>query len=609
MGAAVKFVGRLFGAVPGFATGGMSNALASVPLTFAALSGNPLLIAAAVAGDLYRTFARNGAPSSRGNLSPVVIRQAITDSFILYGERRVVNLKLVFFHSKKVGKRHYRYFVFAIAGHRIKGEPAWMLNDEEVSVDGAGKVTSGDYADKVWLWLQRGLDAETANATFVAECGGKWTSAHKGNGVAAIYMKAEMTDKIVEAGFCTPAPVVKGKDDIFDYRDDTEKYTSSAVLVSYDYMRLPREEGGFGAYEDEIPDPAWISAQANVCDETVEGQPRYALNGFIVTGAAPSEVRSSLIVNMAGSYAYVGGKHLIRPGYWNPVSVTLSEDTLAGPVEISPFLTGDVAASEVQGSYVEPADNYQAAPFATQAASPAPADVRQADLDLGWTTNKHQAERVARIMLGRAQCEKQVVWPANIEGLKAQALDTARFDTERYGLGDYAFVVTGWSFAIDADAVKVVIAGREENEAIYDDPAPVAPPSVDPISPGLPVLLDRDLSTLINTSSQTLLTVSADSTTITISDHIRRYVDQDVAVTGDTIARTDEAEDNYVFYDDPERTGGAVTYQVTEDYFEAFPSAATPDRHFAAFVPANATSGGGSLPPSGGGASPYNVDP
>jgi hypothetical protein len=93
-----------------------------------------------------------------------------------------------------------------------------------------------------------------ANSTFVAECGGKWTSAHRGDGVAAIYAKFKLTDAVVQAGMPNITAVIDGKDDILDPRDATQKFTSNGALVFYDWMKILREEGGFGAYADEIPD-------------------------------------------------------------------------------------------------------------------------------------------------------------------------------------------------------------------------------------------------------------------------------------------------------------------------------------------------------------------
>lgn len=488
MGKVLKFAGHLTGVVGGFITGGPEGALASLKLSLAMLTGNPFIIAAAVAADAYQTFASHGG-SKVSPGAPSVFRQSIADSFIIYGRRRVGGL-LTFFHARKSGKQHFRYFVIAAAGHHIQGNPTWMLGDEAVTVDGSGKVTSGAYANAAWLWLQLGEDSETANATFVSECDGKWTSAHKGNGVAAIYAKFKMTDAVVQAGMPNITAVVDGKDDILDPRDDSTGYSNNAALVFYDWMKLPREEGGFGAYEDEIADDDWISAQANVCDEVIEGEARYAIDAVIVTGATPSEVRDALVVNCAGTYTYSEGRHLLRVGYWVPPTETLEEVDLAGPIRVSPFLTSDAAANEVQGTFIDPGAGFQPAPFATRSIVPAPSDIRQADISFAFITSKYRAERVANIMLGRAQCEKSVTWPMNIAGLATGALDMVQLGTERYGLSNYSWVIANWALSAD---FGVSLNVREEKEEIYADPAPVTPDTVPTIAVAEPTFgIPRD---------------------------------------------------------------------------------------------------------------------
>lgn len=507
------------------------------------------------------------APSTKTQSTPTVIRQSLTDSYIIYGRRRVIYLKLVFFHAKKVGSKHYRYFVFAVAGHRCAGDPAWTLNDETVTVDGSGKVTSGTYANSIWLWFQRGLDSETANATFVSECDGNWTSAHKGNGIAAIYMKAEMTDAAVQAGFATPAPVIDGKDDIADPRDGSTGFTSNGPLVFYDWMALPREEGGFGAYADEIPDEDWISAQANVADETVEGEARYALDGIITTGAAPSEIRDAMVINMAGTYTFSGGKHLMRPGYWVPVSEVLEEADLAGPIQVSPFSSQAQAADQVLATFIDPNSNYQPMPAPTVTIG-SPADANQLDLDLSFITSSHRALRISWIMLRRAQAEKTVIWPANITGLKAKALDTIQFGTTRYGLSNYAFSVGGWQFAAD---MGVTINGREENEDIYAEPAPVTPASVPTIAVAEPVMLERDIAVQIANSytSPTQILSATESGgvgSIEVIAHDRLYPDgTSVSLTGGTVTGLTNDTAYYLYYDDLSRSETAPTFAATTD--------------------------------------------
>jgi hypothetical protein len=557
-----------------------------------------------------------GAPSAKNQAGPPqVFRQSISNSFIVYGKRRVGGL-LVFFHAKQdSGGAHFRYFVIACAGHRCQGVVSWMLNDETVTVDGSGKVTSGKYANAAWLFFQRGLASETANATFVAECDGKWTSAHKGSGVAAIYAKFKLTDDVVQAGMPNITAVIEGRDEIVDPRTATTGYTRNAALIFYDWLQISREEGGFGAFPDEIPEDSWLSAQANVCDEVVDGSPRYALDAVIQTGAAPSEIRDVMVVNQAGTYTYSGGKHLMRPGYWVPPSATLRESDLAGPITVSPFMGSDVAANEVQGTYISPEANYNAAPLTTW--SMVGDEVKQLDVDLAFVTNKDQGDRILAIMGKRAQAEKTVTWPENIVGLKRRAMDTVQLDSARYGLSNYAFTIASWQFSADFGAVMTL---REENAEIYDDGTPVAPVTPpEPQVPTAPVQTMADITATIGNSYITGLTFSvADNGNVTVSDHNRVYVGPSktgtVAVDGATVPApggTTAGDVVAVYYDDPELAGGAVVYQMlvltggTGDLSPSSFSAANPYRHQVgvAEVPAaGATTGGGSDLGSGGGA-------
>jgi hypothetical protein len=552
-----------------------------------------------------------GAPKAAQQVGPPsVFRQAITDAFIVYGKRRVGGL-MVFFHSIQGGTgAHFRYFVVAVAGHRVQGVVQWMLNDENVSVDGAGKVTSGKYANNAWLWFQRGQTSETANSTFVAECGGKWTANHKGNGVAAIYAKFKLTDDVVQAGMPNITAVITGKDDIHDPRTGTDGYTNNGPLVFYDWMQIPREEGGFGAYDDEIPADAWISAQANVADESVGGEARYALDAYLTTGSSPAEVRDSMVVNMAGTYTFTGGKHLVRPGYWVPVSATLSEDDVASAIQVSPFMPADAAANEVQGTFIDLAAGYQGQAFPTQTI--ASADLKQLNVDLAFITSVNRAIRVARIMLKRAQSEKTVVWPMNINGLGLRAMDTVGLDTARYGLSNYAWVISNWALSSD---YGVVLQLREENAEIYDDAAPVTPTTPPTVSvPPTEVTTTVEAQTILRTTypryHEMVATDPGGGARITIQQRASSpsaFFDY-VGATGAVVVSGLPAVFNGLLYNttywgyaDVDNIGDATpTYGVTNVYADSLNSSAHPMR-----VPLNQqittpTAGGGS---TGGGGS------
>lgn len=135
--------------------------------------------------------------------------------------------------------------------------------------------------------------------------------------------------------------------------------------------------------------------------------------------------------------------------------------------------------------------------------------------------------------------------------------------------------LSGWS-----DTVTVETTGSPA------DPAPIA-------------------SAIIATSKPSeVLTITAQSDTggssITISNHDRIYSDRTVAVSGGVLSSLTADTYYAIFYDDPARAGGSVTYQASTSTDDAVLSAAYPYRHYVGFVN---TPAAGAPPSSGGGAS------
>lgn len=81
---------------------------------------------------------------------------------------------------------------------------------------------------------------------------------------------------------------------------------------------------------------------------------------------------------------------------------------------------------------------------------------------------------------------------------------------------------------------------------------------------------------------------------ITVAAHTRYYADgTSVAVSGGTVAATGTGDTDYVFYDQPSRAGGSVTYQVSTTA-----PAQTVSRHVvgAVTIPASGSTLGGKGP-------------
>lgn len=98
-----------------------------------------------------------------------------------------------------------------------------------------------------------------------------------------------------------------------------------------------------------------------------------------------------------------------------------------------------------------------------------------------------------------------------------------------------------------------------------------------------------DAAASLNSSFPTGLTISAtdagSDVTITISGHTCNYGNgTNVAVTGGTVTGQAYSTALWIYYDQPSRAGGAVTYLATNVYANAFPTGANPDRHFVGAV-------------------------
>lgn len=469
---------------------GTATATAMATAAATALAASVL----AVAGGMLM-MALSPGPKTAGS-QPFNFRNSVSNSFIIVGKRRQGG-KLIFYHPSKVLGSHYRHFIWAAAGHRCKGVVRWWLNDEEVTVDGAGLVTSGKYAGNAWLWFGRGsYDTDETPAGWRAATGGKWTTDHVGYGVAKLFCKFKMTKEVVEAGMPTMTAEIEGSDEIYDPRSEATGYVRNAILAFYWWLRLAREEGGFGASDDEMPDDDLVSAWANICDEACDDgnggtEDRYAFDSLIETGATPSQVRQTFITCCAGSFTYSEGQFLLRPGYWTPPTATLSEHDLAGGIGVSPMLLGEEVATEVNGTYVDPDSKYQPQPVPTRSIDSV--DVRQVDIDLAHVTSHARGQRILEIILRRAQCEKRVSWPMNIAGIATRAMQSVQLGTARYGLSNYAWIIDNWGLSQD---FGVSLKLREENEDIYAEPAlkPKAASATPAVAEDIPVEADTAAS-------------------------------------------------------------------------------------------------------------------
>jgi hypothetical protein len=80
------------------------------------------------------------------------------------------------------------------------------------------------------------------------------------------------------------------------------------------------------------------------------------------------------------------------------------------------------------------------------------------------------------------------------------------------------------------------------------------------------------------------ITGVAASATATVSAHTRVYPMGSVGVAGGTATGLAYGTGYFLYYDQPTREGGTVSYRASAALADAFPSAGAPDRHFVGYV-------------------------
>ncbi len=396
------------------------------------------------------------------------IRSATAPRTIVYGTVRLAGT-LVYATTHGTDNK-YLSMVFVVASHEIDGFQRWYLNDEPVTLDGAGFVASGRFAGKVRITSHVGTTTQAADTTLAAEVG-EWTTAHQLNGLAYYVVRFEFDPEVFVNGRPRVNAVIRGAK-LFDPRTSTTAWSDNWALVLRDY--LTRGPLGCRIPAADIDDASFIAA-ANIADELVTlrdstTQKRYTADGVVnVTRPRESVIRDILSAG-AGQLIYQGGRFRLYPGAAvDAITVTLDESDLRGPLTVQARRPRRELVNRVRGQYIDArSDLYQAAdyPAVTNAAYEAQdgGDVLELDLDLPFTTEGRRAQRIAKIALEDARRQMTVQFPAKLKGLQVQAWSVVRVTNARFGWSAKEFRVVGWQLSADG-GVDLVL--REYDANIY----------------------------------------------------------------------------------------------------------------------------------------------
>lgn len=419
------------------------------------------------------------------------IRSSVAPHAVIYGTIKVGGPQV--FVTSSGSSKEFIHLVIPLAGHKVAGIDSVYFNEDEITnamLDGAGNVTSGKYSGVARIRKYLGTDTQTADADLIAEApNSEWTSDHRGRGIAYIYARLQYSQDLFPGGVPTISAVVRGRE-VLDPRDGLTKHSDNFALCVLDELR---SEWGLSIASTEW-DSAWWQAQANLADENVvldvggTTQKRYTVNGAFTRDAPPLDVLDKMLTSGAGVITYVGGLYYLHGAAYSAPTVTLTTKDLRAPLEIIARKPRSELFNAVRGTFVDPAQGWQATDFppifnSFYEAQDGGERIAK-DLDLPFSTETLRSQRLAKLMLERARQPITIKFPAKLTALRLQVWDvialTINGPAPAVDLGWTAkpFRVVSWSIGEDG-GVDLIL--QEEASASYSwnygeattsDPAP-----------------------------------------------------------------------------------------------------------------------------------------
>lgn len=397
---------------------------------------------------------------------------SVADHQIVYGKTKVAGVRV--FDSTTGGSNETLHRVLAFTGHEIQSFEEIYLNDEIVTLDGSGNVTSPSrYNGYVTIKKHLGSPDQLADSTLVSAVP-EWTTSHRLRGISYLYVQLQFNQDVFPNGVPEVTAVIKGKK-VYDPRTATTAWSDNPALCIRDY--ITNSTYGLGESTDNIDDTLFITA-ANVCDyynyPTLSGSARYTINGSFTTAAAPYDLLQSLLSSMGGLAWYAQGKWRIKPAYWTDSVVSFNEDDLRSSIAVSTRHSRRDNFNTVNGVWKGAESNWQVTDFPPVKNNDfIIADNNQelsTDLNLAFTSDVGMARRIANIYLERNRQQLTVMASFGMKAFQVQVGDNIKLSNTRFGWTDKEFEVVSWTFGlVEGNDLQVHMTLREISESVFDD--------------------------------------------------------------------------------------------------------------------------------------------
>jgi hypothetical protein len=406
-------------------------------------------------------------------------------------------------YGGKYGTDH-EVVIFALADHECDSLVEFYVNDLLITYTGDGAYTQIDpTADSphLWVYFRSGTEFQSLPSVVSDNLPG-WTSSDNGAGICYVVVdyRADKPDN-KKLAFPGGRPsflwVVKGKKCYDPRLDDTvtggagahrwadpstREWSENPIVCAYNWRRgiyaCDRVDQpsmllvGRGLTETEAP-PAYIAADANLCDEVMDDSlPRYTIGGVIAADEKYIDVEEKFAAACGGIIIQPEGTVQIEPAQARTPSFTFTDDDIlvGSTVEYNQGVLSQAASDWINTTipqFVSPAQKWQdhAAPIRrVEADVLADGGSREEQIQLQLVTNERQASDVGEVhrKLGRLWGRGSVTLPAAFADVEEG--DWGTWNSARLGI---SMTVRVEGYGLDLKWQNALNL-REINSSVYD---------------------------------------------------------------------------------------------------------------------------------------------
>ncbi|QHJ00125.1 hypothetical protein GT347_20355 [Xylophilus rhododendri] len=318
---------------------------------------------------------------------------------------------------------------------------------------------------------------DTADALLMSLLPTQWTAQHRLSGFTYIVLSLDLSFQQFQSGPPTVTARLRGKK-LYDYRTGETAFRRNPALCLADFLRA---DYGYGSTPEQI-DIAQAVASANACDVAGYAVDNYAdeylfgaspafylCDGSFTTDQDRETTRQQIEDTMAGSSHESGGVWRIDAGAWSTPVMTLTDDDMLAPLEVSQACnTGAQRYNGARGTYINASGLGVSEDFPPyQNGSYLAADGRDKfqDLSLAFVGSSIRAQVLGCIKTEISRGGMVVKATPKMSAWRLQPGDRVTLTSGIYAFTNKNFRVQDWAFST---AAPVALQLVEDEPGYYD---------------------------------------------------------------------------------------------------------------------------------------------